>query len=576
MALSPFYSLRIHAMKYLPTQLLFFLHHRAGRRNVVLLGKFLLAFMMAVTLYSLLFHVLMAREGQEHTWITGFYWTLTVMSTLGFGDITFHTDLGRLFSILVLMSGSTFMLILLPFTFIEFFYSPWVKAQQAARVPREVPEEMEGHVVLTHLDAVTAALVTKLDQYQYPYVLLVDDINEAQGLLDESYKVVIGALDDPDSYQRIRLEQAALVVSTATDVISTNVSFTVRESSEKVPIIAMARTEAAEDVLKLAGCNHVLRLGEMMGQFLSRRVVGGDALTHIIGKFDELLIAETLARGTPLVGKTLAEARLRETTGVSVVGLWERGRFHVARPDTKITSGAVLVMAGSEAQLSQYDELFCIYHAIDAPVVILGGGRVGRATARSLEERKIDYRMVERLPGRIRNKAKSVAGDAADPRILEEAGIFQSPSVVITPHDDNLNIYLTILCRKLRPDIQIISRATQDRNVSSLHRAGADIVASYASMGANAIFNLLQRGDVLMVAEGLNVFKVKMPASLAGKTIAESDVRQDTGCSVVALNVDGRMAINPDPMEPMPEQAGLVLIGTSEAEQKFIARYGSS
>jgi len=27
------------------------------------------------------------------------------MSTLGFGDITFHSDLGRLFSIVVLLSG---------------------------------------------------------------------------------------------------------------------------------------------------------------------------------------------------------------------------------------------------------------------------------------------------------------------------------------------------------------------------------------------------------------------------------------------------------------------------------------
>jgi Trk K+ transport system NAD-binding subunit len=407
-------------------------------------------------------------------------------------------------------------------------------------------------------------------------VLLVEDIDQAQGLVDEGYNIVVGGLDDPDTYRRVRLEQAAMVVSTATDVTSTNISFTVRESSDKVPIIALARTEAAQDVLKLAGCNHVLRLGEMMGQFLSRRVVGGDALTHIIGTFDELLIAETLATGTPLVGRTLAEARLRESTGVSVVGLWERGRLHVARPDTKITSGSVLVMAGSKEQLTQYDELFCIYHAIDAPVVILGGGRVGRATARSLTERQMDYRIIERLPGRIRDREKAVAGDAADPKVLEEAGILSSPSVVITPHDDDLNIYLTILCRKLRPDIQIISRATQDRNVSSLHRAGADIVASYASMGANALFNLLQRGDVLMVAEGLNVFKVKMPPSLTGKTIAESEVRQDTGCTVVALNVQGRMLINPDPMMPLPESGDLVLIGTSEAEEKFLKRYTTS
>jgi len=560
-------------MKYLPSELFFFLQNRAGRRNVALLCKFLAAFAGVVTLYSVLFHVLMAREDHEYTWITGFYWTLTVMSTLGFGDITFHTDLGRLFSIVVLLSGSTFMLIVLPFTFIEFFYSPWMKAQREARVPRQLSEETKGHVVLTHLDPVTDALIHKLDQYHYPYVLLVGEINEAQRLLDEGYNVVIGGLDDPDSYRGVRLEQAALVVSTATDFASTNVAFTVREANENVPIIALARTEAAEDVLKLAGSNHVLRLGVMMGQYLSRRVVGGDALAHIIGRFDELLIAETLATGTPLVGKTLAEARLRETTGVSVVGLWERGRFQVARPDTNITAGSVLVMAGSEAQLTQFDELFCIYHATDAPVVILGGGRVGRATARALEQQGIDYRMVERLPGRIRDKDKSVAGDATDPRVLEEAGILQSPSVVITAHDDDLNIYLTILCRKLRPDIQIVCRATHDRNVSSLHRAGADIVASYASMGASAIFNLLRRSDVLMVAEGLDVFKVKTPASLVGKTIAESGVRQGTGCTIVALNLEGRTIINPEPTARLSDQADLVLIGTSEDEQRFLDLY---
>ena len=99
----------------------------------------------------------MLREGQEHTWITGFYWTLTVMSTLGFGDITFQTDLGRLFSIVVLVSGMIFLFILLPFTFIEFFYEPWMKAQTDARAPRQLPAETRGHVLLTNHDPVTSA-----------------------------------------------------------------------------------------------------------------------------------------------------------------------------------------------------------------------------------------------------------------------------------------------------------------------------------------------------------------------------------------------------------------------------------
>src|SRR5690606_9214507 len=104
---------------------------------------------LLVTLYSVLFHVLMEREGQQHSWVTGFYWTLTVMSTLGFGDITFHTDAGRFFSMVVLMSGMIVLLMLLPFTFIEFFYAPWLEAQRQRRAPRELPAGTRQHVLLT-------------------------------------------------------------------------------------------------------------------------------------------------------------------------------------------------------------------------------------------------------------------------------------------------------------------------------------------------------------------------------------------------------------------------------------------
>jgi hypothetical protein len=82
---------------------------------------------------------------RDFTWVTGFYWTMTVMSTLGFGDITFHSDLGRLFSIVVLMSGIVFLLIILPFVFIQFFYAPWLEAQEKARPSanfRKVPPTM--------------------------------------------------------------------------------------------------------------------------------------------------------------------------------------------------------------------------------------------------------------------------------------------------------------------------------------------------------------------------------------------------------------------------------------------------
>jgi len=236
----------------------------------------------------------------------------------------------------------------------------------------------------------------------------------------------------------------------------------------------------------------------------------------------------------------------------------------------------VLVLAGSQAQLLNYDEHFAIYNVSAAPVLIVGAGRVGQATARELAGRDIDFRIVDRDPQIGADAERLIIGSAAELEVLEQAGIHETPTVIITSHDDNTNIYLTIYCRRLRPDVQIVSRATLERNVASLHRAGADFVMSYASMGANAVFNLLERSDILMVAEGLDVLKMRIPTGLQGKSLAESSIRAKTGCSVIAVSTDGSMDINPDPHAPLPADAEIVLIGNVEAERRFLEIYRNS
>ena len=97
-----------------------------------MLGLFLAVLAAMVLVYAGIFHAIMAMEGRQFSWFSGLYWTLTVMSTLGFGDITFESDLGRAFSMLVLVSGTVFLLVLFPFIVIQFFWAPWMEAQAAA------------------------------------------------------------------------------------------------------------------------------------------------------------------------------------------------------------------------------------------------------------------------------------------------------------------------------------------------------------------------------------------------------------------------------------------------------------
>ncbi|MDO1450218.1 NAD-binding protein [Rhodocytophaga aerolata] len=562
-------------MKFLPTQLILFLRSKPDRRNLRLLFKFLTVLLGMVVGFTLVFHLLMLGEGRSYSWITGFYWTLTVMSTLGFGDITFHSDAGRFFSILVLLSGMVFLLILFPFTFINFFYAPWMKAQENARVPRELPKSTRGHVVLTRYGPVSEALIKKLNQFNYPYVVLVADLTEGLRLHELGIQVMLGDLDDPQTYSRVQVEKAALVATTASDVINTYVAFTVHGVSSSVPIISTCSFEASQDILTLAGSTHVIRLSEMMGLFLARRASGGDACSHTIGRFGQLQIAEAAVAGTPLIGRSLRETKLREQVGVSVVGVWDRGNFNAAQPDTRLTPTMVLVLAGSDEQIEKYNQTFKISKEMNHPVIIIGGGRVGRATARALAVRKLDYRIVEKAAERVKEDRQYILGNAAHLDILKQAGIEQAPCVIITTHDDDMNVYLTIYCRLLRADIQIITRATLERNLATMHRAGADFVLSYASMGANTIFNLLKRSDIVMVAEGLNLLKVKVPTQLAGYTIAQSSIRKETGCTLIAIREGESLQINPEPSMVLPAQAEIILIGSVEAENKFFTKYGS-
>ncbi|MCH8496549.1 MAG: NAD-binding protein, partial [Balneolales bacterium] len=274
-------------MKFFASQLTFFLQNRKAKTNIGRLFKFVFILGLIVVAYSLIFHLLMSYEGKEFSWVTGFYWTLTIMSTLGLGDITFTSDVGRLFSIVVLMSGIVFLLVLLPFTFIQFFYAPWLEAQNRSKAPTELPSSIRGHVLITNYDSVTKTLIQKLKDYGYNYYVIVSELSEALTLNELGINVMLGELDDPKTYERARLKQASMLVATSNDMINTNIAFTAREISSYIPIVSVANSADSVDILKLAGCNHVIQLGVIMGQSLARRTMGGSARVHVIGRFDQ-------------------------------------------------------------------------------------------------------------------------------------------------------------------------------------------------------------------------------------------------------------------------------------------------
>ncbi|MEQ8162317.1 MAG: NAD-binding protein [Smithellaceae bacterium] len=563
-------------MKFLPAIISTMSGSKIVKANINLLIKYLLLIIALITAYSIIFHYLMDLEGQKHSWVTGFYWTIVVMSTLGFGDITFTSDIGRVFSILVLLSGVILLLILLPFIFIKFFFAPWMEAQARSRAPRELPPGTRNHIIITNYDQVTSALIRKLISHKQDYVVVVDELQRALELYDRNIKVAVGNIDDPETYSNMQVQNAKLVVATNSDQMNTNITLTLRENYEHLPIVTTAESPHSVDILQLAGSSRVLQLYDLLGNPLAAWTIAGDCRSNIIGRYGQLVIAQAPVMGTPLIGKTIAESSIRESYGLTVVGIWERGKFVIPKPDTVIGRTSVLVFAGTEDSVTSYDEvysLYQIYKVAGDPVIIVGGGRVGQAIAARFQKEEIPYLIIEKSRRRTEEDFRFVYGDAADIHTLEKAWFEKAPAALITSHDDTTNIYLTKYLRSLRPDMQILSRASEDRNVSTLHRAGADFVMSYASLGANTIFNFLMDEETLLLAEGLNFFHLQAPRSLIGKTLLQSGIREKTGCTVIAVQHKDSISVNPEPNLLISRDDEIILVGTYDTERSFRNEY---
>ncbi|GAB5521683.1 MAG: NAD-binding protein [Rhodothermales bacterium] len=564
-------------MKFVGVQLSYFLRDKSVQRNVRELLKYVAFITAVIVVFSVMFHFIMLYEGEQHSWITGFYWTLITMSTLGFGDIVFHSDLGRLFTIVVLLSGIVLLLIVLPFAFIRFFYAPWLESQVHQRAPRAVPPGTNGHVIICAYDSIAPVLIRRLQQEEIPYFVLEEDPAIAANRALSGISVVTGEIDNPATYRALGLDRARMVIANREDTVNTNIILTLREVEPNQPIIAIANQEESVDVLGLVGATDVLPLKRRLGEQLANRVTAVRAQLQAIGQYENLLIAELPTHNTPLAGKTIRQTRLRQALGVNIIGVWERGHLLSASPDRLLTSASVLVVIGTSDQLAGLDDLLMIYNLNPNPVVVIGGGRVGSAVVRALVQREIPVNLLEReaiLCQRLERDCNGVfAGNAADYTLLKEAGIMEAPSVVLTTHDDAMNIYLASYCRKLNPDLRIVSRITHERNLEAIHRAGADFVLSYASLGAQAVFSTLKGQELVVLGEGVSLFSIPLPRSLYEKTLAETEIGARTGLTVIALQRDGALITHLNASTELAPADELVLLGDANQRKEFTALY---
>jgi len=309
------------------------------------------------------------------------------------------------------------------------------------------------------------------------------------------------------------------------------------------------------------------------------------------------LLAATLCFGTVgfwwVEGMTVFEAFYMTIITISTVGfseikpLSDWGRLiTIAIISTGITIGAYTISSllrmfieGEFSRTFGRRKLEKNISILKNHYIICGYGRIGTIICEELASENIPFVVIEIDPTCNQDLEEYgylyINMDATSEEALLKAGIQSARGLVTAVRSDANNVFITLTAKALRPDIYILSRASDVVNEPKLIKAGASRVVSPYLLGGRRMAEVLKRPtvvdfiDIAMANRHLGLMMeeacVGCNSSLIGKNLIDSQLRQDYSVIIVAIKrASGEMVFNPAPSEIINSEDVIVVIGKKE------------
>jgi Trk K+ transport system NAD-binding subunit len=534
----------------------------AQRRLAVYVGLAVFAMAAFAVVYR---WAMLTFEGVRVTHLHALEVVVQSMTTTGYGEDAsdWQTPQLQLLAIVMQLSGVVLIFLTLPL-----FLVPLV--EEALRTDPPERSDLTGHVIICEFTPRGEMLVAELEAIDVPYVVVDPDRDQALALHEDDYEVVHG---DPERVADLRaanVEEAMALVADADDETNASIILSAKEAAPDVRVISLIEDARVEDYHRYAGADRVVSPRHLLGGGLASKVTTSIStdLDGAVEIGEDFEVAELLVQySSPLVGDTIAEARIGEETGANIVGAWFRGEF-VSPPDPSavIDRHTVLLVVGREEQIEQLKELTlsATHRYRRGKVLVAGYGEVGQTVHEALTRSDLPSVVVDREE----MTGVDVVGDVTERATLEDAGIDETRTVVLALDDDRTAVFATLAIKQLAPETEVIARANDADSVSKLYRAGAEYVLALATVSGRMLASSLLDEEVISPDTQIEVVRTEAPA-LVGRSLAAADVRARTGCTVVAAERDGELVTDVGPEFVVEADDTLVVAGVDEDIMRF-------
>lgn len=189
--------------------------------------------------------------------------------------------------------------------------------------------------------------------------------------------------------------------------------------------------------------------------------------------------------------------------------------------------------------------------------IICGFGRVGRNVGNEMLATDRHFvavdpneafllAQVEQLPGLL-----YLCGDASDDDVLLAADIEQAAGVFAVTGDDSMNLMIALTAKQLNPNVRVVARCHETKNIPKLKKAGADAIVSPDFTGGMRIASAMVRPQVVSFLDemlrtdlNLRVEEVTVPSGHAAISLGAVR-RHSSAFIVVAVRAQEEWSFNP-------------------------------
>jgi voltage-gated potassium channel len=291
------------------------------------------------------------------------YMALTTVTAVGFMEVHPLSGSGRILTIVLIIFGVTGLGMWWGLTTALILELDLAGVLRRRRIMRKV-SEMSQHVIVCGGGRMGKVVVEELVRSEKPFVIIESDSTHIAGLFKEypDQLIIEGDATKEHTLELAGIERASgLAACLSADADNLLLCLTARGLCPELNIVARAIDEETIDKLGRAGADHAISPnvtgGVRMASMLLRPSVVSflDVATMGVGDISLRLEQSEIPSGSPIAGRTLADAKIPQRTGLIVLALRRRGERGHAQynpgPETRLEAGDVMIVLGRQEQV---------------------------------------------------------------------------------------------------------------------------------------------------------------------------------------------------------------------------------